>query len=98
MFQVGQKVICVDDAQIIPSSNPIDQIPLECGSIYTVRWIGPQYFSGLDKIVLSVRLEETLRPFDYPFGADRFRPVVERKTDISVFTRMLTPHDEKVGA
>ena len=90
MFHVGQKVVCVD-------GRPTDKegaCELVRGAIYTIRWCGmwslPPWFP---KPKLGVRLvgvdrgPDPWRPdldaaFDMPFNAARFRPVVERKTDI----------------
>lgn len=93
MFRVGQKVVCVDARDT--NSHGLPEI-VE-GGVYTIRWV------GVDDYKLCVRLVEVPRnalapPFttppeflDWPFYASRFRPVVERKTDISIFTAMLTP-------
>ena len=35
---------------------------------------------------------------DFGFRAARFRPVVERNTDISIFTKMLNPSKQTVDA
>lgn len=83
MFYVGQKVVCVDD---VPRKfGGLDD--LRAGNIYTIRWI------GIHKNAVCVRVCEiparARRPFDLPYFADRFRPVVEKKTDISIFTGIL---------
>lgn len=86
MFYVGQKVECVDDTH--PQNRPLGL--LKAKSTYTIRWIGQ--FRGR----LCVRVDEIIRPcgndrtpFDTPYYSSRFRPIVERKTDISVFTQIL---------
>ncbi len=89
MFYVGQKVVCVDDKPI-QKSNRMDG--LSARTIYTIRW------SGIEHGEPSVRLMEIVRPVrlclgdavsDLPYLARRFRLLAERKTDISIFTRML---------
>lgn len=80
-FRVGQKVVCVD-----ASDAPM----LRLNSIYTVVGIlSDPWGEGL-------QVNET-SPAAYGddwwtgFRAERFRPIVERKTGISIFTKMLTP-------
>jgi hypothetical protein len=93
-FRVGQKVVCVRD----DCAREDGVIELVKGQIYTIRWCG---LDGDGRTSWScVRLDEIFRDasvlgyrnnIDCPFAANRFRPIVERKTDISIFTRMLTP-------
>jgi hypothetical protein len=82
MFRVGQKVACVDAS----GCRLLDK-----GAVYTILEIAP---SGLAEMI-SV----DCRP-DYAgstgYSAARFRPIVERKTDISIFTEMLTPTPRRV--
>lgn len=100
-FYVGQKVVCVDaseEAHDLPEwCCPIGDLSgLEEGKVYTVR----EY--GLDDIGLpTVWLQEIYRE-SHPEAEDvgepgysprRFRPAVERKTDISLFKAMLNPSD-----
>lgn len=96
-LQVGQKVVCVDDEAVgryLPSGFKAPQNfslhGLKGGKIYTIRSLN---------VVLGVpvcRLDEITRDFEPYYGEEayfaqaRFRPVVERKTDISIFTAMLT--------
>lgn len=99
-FRVGQKVVCVE-AWSRYGLGRGDEIGPTQDSIYTIREIGV----GLHPTCpdeLHVRLDEIVNPvieykcgkYEVAFRATRFRPVVERKTDISVFTAMLT----KIGA
>jgi len=103
MFHIGQKVVCVNDFPSIPGRTCGFHLSgLTKGQIYTVRWVGfwgvPNFFAEAE----SVRLEEIFRGadpfcpdnqhfFDTPYYAQRFQPLIERKTDISIFTAMLTP-------
>ena len=94
MFYVGQKVACVD-ADAVEGDG---RVRLREGRIYTVRkiathsvrWFRLPKFKDEHRVVW---LEEiTDRPGDdTPYCVLRFRPVVERKTDISIFTAMLNP-------
>lgn len=110
MFRVGQKVVCVDDTDtdqfILPSLRqyaPPGLDGLNKGVIYTIRGFN---FSEAC-LVPSVLLEEIIRSHDFIDGSDlgetgfaacRFRPLVESKTSISVFTEMLRKADQKVKA
>jgi hypothetical protein len=78
-FRVGQKVACVD-----ASSHNTSNSTLREGAVYTVTGFDPKGRLYLDGA-------RHLRNALTGFNAYRFRPVVERKTDISVFTSMLSP-------
>src|ERR1700687_6044735 len=94
MFRVGQKVVCVDDmghGRYSPFATcNFDLEGLRKGEVYTIRDIGRAL--GVD----VVRLEEIHRSYSSFVGDEnfyagqRFRPIVERQTDISIFTKMLT--------
>lgn len=96
MFHIGQKVVCVDAATRHPD-YPCD---LRKGAIYTIRGFN----DGYSVPGIGVLLEEIQGRHWRPSGEERgyhpnrFRPVVERKTDISIFTRMLEPdHEQNVS-
>ncbi len=83
-FQVGQKVICIQTPD--KKLGYGDEILPLAGNIYTIRDIyilrgRPAYF--LVEIVNLVRCEDAW-PGRY------FRPI--RKTDISIFEKMLTAY------
>lgn len=86
MFHVGQNVVCVN----AENTRRDDVAELVNGQIYTVAWCG-HYTNLFGETMLSVRLEEVDRTSgassiddpDHPFRATRFRPIQERKTDIS---------------
>ena len=91
-FYVGQKVVCVDDRPFFSEGVPV---PLVLGRIYTV--------AGFDNHDCLVLVEQPGRNFagwrsDLGYQKSRFRPVVERKTDISIFKAMLNPSDVRVSA
>lgn len=103
-FRVGQKVVCVETWSPTAGQGYGDEVgPIE-GQIYTIRAIG--CFNSSYPGMLLCRLHEIINPVrDYAegrdegaFGAFRFRPIVNRKTDISTFTRMLTPTKRSVDA
>jgi hypothetical protein len=87
MFRVGQKVVCVDD--LPPPGFDGQDMLIRRGVIYTVREVGlPSWMDGTECIRLS---EVRQANDDTPYWARRFRPIVDRPTDISVFKEMLHP-------
>lgn len=98
MFYVGQKVVCVDDKPNHPSYAPtgVKILPwdsvLKEGEIYTISEFAehPIYPKGL-----HVRLVGIVRTagFNSPFRVSRFRPLVEKKTDISIFHKLISPSE-----
>jgi hypothetical protein len=91
-FHVGQKVVCVD------SGAAADGVvmPLVKGCIYTVTGL-KMASNGLGVFLAEVAPPE--RPgFSPTFRVSRFRPIVEKKTDISIFTAMLNPSKRSVDA
>lgn len=85
MFRVGQKVVCVDARNVrkyskwpIREGSTLDG--LSEGLVYTIRAIGS--FRGVPCIWLDeiVRMPDLYGEAGY--HPARFRPVVERKTDI----------------
>ena len=89
-FRIGQKVVCVDNSADVGRSWHPGERPI-IDEIYTVERIG--YSHGL----LCAQLAELPRtcPEHKWFRQTRFRPAVERKTDISIFTKMLTSETTK---
>lgn len=94
-FRVGQKVVCVD-VKGCPDGL------LVRGRIYTIATI--KYFDGSSSFHrgYGVTLEELpaieTEDFWAEYKATRFRPVVERKTDISVFHEILRTTKAPVNA
>lgn len=83
-FYPGQRVVCID----------VDGAPqLKLKAIYTIKEItGPATLRWRGNVVcgFAVYLHETEPHASYTgFAADRFRPIQERVTDISIFTEML---------
>ena len=97
-FRVGQKVVCIHQPK-----SAIAKQWMELGanypsknSIYTIRDI-VSFPDGSSGFLLQELWNDHLGYKPEPaFDACHFRPIVERKTDISVFTKMLT--DTKVPA
>ncbi len=94
-FYVGQKVVCVVD--------DLFEGVLKKGRVYTVTAIVGPYiaysFDGFSKR-MGLEIAEIANPAssERAFNAARFRPVVECKTDISIFTDMLIEQKHPVTA
>lgn len=84
MFHVGQKVECVNDGPSRYSLTSGSRV--KKGAIYTILRIR---IGGIGIEVVDLVEASPGRDCD-GFDPERFRPIVERKTDISVFTKMLT--------
>ena len=100
-FHVGQKVVCVELEKLYPDGvEPLEE-PCQpiVGKVYTIR----EVLIGLVGQVPCVKLVEIpdqrinvlvhgeLLHGDVVFDAVGFRPLVTRKTDISIFKAMLNP-------
>lgn len=83
-FHIGQRVICVR-APICELRWPWTAYPVE-GQVYTIREV------MLSSVLLAEIVSAIGRSgYEGAFDANRFRPIVEKKTDISIFTAMLSP-------
>jgi hypothetical protein len=98
-FRAGQKVVCIDESSVRPW--PKNSAPVK-GQVYTVREIGIDVLGGpglrLNELELTSNSKGVYSgaPFrDAFYRANRFRPVVERKTNISIFTKMLDDVKQK---
>lgn len=106
MFRVGQKVVCVYAGPADPMRPGQASDYLKKGAIYTIREVcefpyAPDRKSGVGiRLVGVYREDDSHNPewSDYPFGSFRFRPIVERKTDISVFHEILRKASKRVSA
>lgn len=91
-FRVGQKVVCIkkDTWNNIKHNETCPRF----GEVLTVRCIDHDFEGAW------LRFEEIVNPLieyscglcEAHFRSDRFRPVIERKTDISIFQEMLAPN------
>lgn len=90
-FRVGQKVVCIDD-----SVNPYGVLATypKKGVVYAVRGVHPDG----DAIFLDSIINPLIGGREPCFLNYRFRPVVERKTDISIFKAMLNTEHAKERA
>lgn len=88
-FYVGQKVVCVDSGPVRNAHGHIYSAPqLRVGHVYTVSGV-------LSACVVLLAEVDPGRPRFDGFTSWRFRPVVERNTDISIFEAMLSPAPQK---
>lgn len=88
-FHVGQRVVCVDDS---PVEGRIwyDGKP-QISAVYTI--VGIEY--GRYGPYQTFLFAELSRQSGRGYAAWRFRPVIERKTDISILTALLNPANHK---
>ena len=93
-WHVGMKVVCVKRGEW--SGGSLAECVPAYGEVYTVRTMEDTPEG------LFLRLHELSNPECFgtepQFWAVRFRPVETRKTDISIFTSMLSPERGKVEA
>lgn len=97
-FHVGQRVICVRAVYpaLAEHYSYIKNWPVK-DTIYTIRAI------EADGDLVGVRLHEIVNPptlttqgvCEPGFTGEWFRPLTERKTDISVFTEILDRENDK---
>jgi len=95
-FRIGQKVVSILDWSNLKHKYPQIVFPVLNG-VYTIRDIDTRGDG------FSLRFEEFVNPEMWlttssgkligepGFAVVHFRPLIERKTDISVFTAMLKP-------
>jgi hypothetical protein len=96
-FVVGQRVVCIDDnwpenrlfGVIFPPRVPM------LNEVLTITNINPSQF-GTDAVYLQFAEIPVMQSSQHVTAAvgythTHFAPLIERKTDISVFTAMLTP-------
>lgn len=104
-WYVGMKVVCVD-AQACGGYGD-EHLP-QVGSVYTIRELLSDDFSGIPCLRL-VEIVNRTREYEHAitgkvvvvepaFTCRKFRPVQPRKTDISIFTAMLTGAKEREPA
>jgi hypothetical protein len=95
MFHVGQKVCCVNEPCASQKAKwPGSNWPAK-GAVYKIRAINVWPAQTLLRLeeVDNRHFEGVLSAIEPGFPSEHFRPIVERKTDISIFTAMLTPQN-----
>jgi hypothetical protein len=98
-FHVGQKVCLIKDYTNNPWPKHYPELPTT-GKVYTVRKVFIAPDDGREGLMLSEIICEINPRSGIECGwiAAHFRPVVTRKTDISLFQAMLRPTDKRVDA
>lgn len=102
-FDVGQKVVLARPfgySSLYRAEEDGVTLPVK-GVVYTIREFDDQRSAGFE---LALRVNEITNVPHYSNGLEPsfvvslFEPVVERKTDISIFKAMLNPSKEGVPA
>lgn len=88
MFEVGQKVVCIDDGLLEVNSTWIGGEKPTVGGIYTISATGVDDEDGAETVKLLELKREAPPPFDW-YGAFRFRPLVSDHS--SVFESWVAP-------
>lgn len=98
MFHVGQKVTAVLPPNL--SLQEEGEVPYEMGMVYTIRSIEEFAPFGIGLRFVEIKnppVATVLGVMERGWHQEYFRPIVEQKTDISVFEKMLNPKEvEKV--
>lgn len=107
MFYIGQQVVCVDDTeQQFPWYCCFNEIKPVKGNIYTIRGFEPEPYEDFPGLYLEEIINKPGR-YAHPnrfygqiieqsFHIGRFKPIQKKKTDISIFTKMLNKQPELV--
>jgi hypothetical protein len=102
-FRRGQKVVFLGNDFNKTWDTPFSQNRPTKGCVYTIRDIGE--FCYIDGVATSLWLYEITNPpchrwtpNEVGFKAENFRPVCDRKTDISVFKNLLVDITEPNAA
>lgn len=93
-WHVGMKVVCVS------KNKGLRHKPIYEGRVYTIRKVWSHPKTGEIGVLLQEVVNEIhpIYKMERGYGARRFRPLVTRKTDISIFTAMLHGTDQTVDA
>lgn len=94
-FHVGQKVVCVNVRGLERHFYPRTRLPVERVT-YTVRELLTIKGKPLLRLHEIVNHEYDFESgvFEPAFHVSRFRPITERKTDISIFKKLLQPNSK----
>jgi len=88
MFHIGQRVECIRTPSRIV--NDLGYPRFQKGDILTVAGIEYDEYYETEFLMFAERSPQ------HRGQSTGFRPIVERKTDISIFTEMLKPQPKKV--
>jgi hypothetical protein len=96
-FAVGQKIVCIDDSWTVMDGSPVPASAPKKGEVCVCAgYKAPDDVFGRLLIAWGTRfifLAEA--PGGWSFEEASFRPLVERKTDITIFEQLLTPAKPK---
>ena len=94
MFFTGQKVVCICD---VSRHTPYPEVFPKKDHIYTIRQLITMDYQCC-RLTEIVNQEYFYREFvgELMFSVYAFRPLVNRKTSIEVFEKMLNQIEEKV--
>lgn len=89
-FRIGQRVCCIArfDRRSLGVDGACVTFP-EVGKVYTVRGFSPLRSGIVLEEIVNPYIPSLLGPQEPSFVVSCFRPVVDRKFDLSVFTRLL---------
>lgn len=93
-FRIGQRVACIKEGDWMDALD-VPNRP-KGGSIYTIR---EKASDGIGLLFHEIRNPRTLHQeglTEPAWHPHRFRPLVDRKTSIEVFQKMLNPSPQKV--
>jgi len=94
MFEIGQKIICLDPTWGCPTGHPLQKsncpyLPTR-GALYCVRSLQGEKHLRLDRVVNPIVIWQGVLT-EPVFENCKYSPVVSRQTSIEIFTRMLLP-------
>lgn len=93
VWRVGQKVVCIEDFSRSTLIDPRTIAPT-VGTVYRIRAIRPDALlcTGIFFLLAEIKNPQVVTGVGYieqAFSSKGFRPAVDRKTDISIFQRIL---------
>lgn len=94
--KIGMKVVCLNDNFVNP--NYPDWPQPQSGGIYTIEDWRDCINGGHTPVVRLVELSTSPNGMRWWWNKDRFRPLIKRKTDISIFQAMLKDTRESIDA
>jgi hypothetical protein len=97
-FHVGQKVACLIEASDATRKKFPEAVWPSKNAVYTIRSMFPYMGRTLLRFCELDNSQSTWGGVERGFNSKYFRPIVERKTDISIFTAMLNPSKQGVDA
>jgi hypothetical protein len=98
MFEVGQRVLCVDDSRRSPLNGKHGL--LNAGAVYEVAAIGlkPASFMSDQKTscVALVGIKNNFGGVERGFYEDRFRPLDDKDDSVEIFREMCRETEKKI--